>query len=284
MKKFYTLLLMLCSFGIGYGQDWIPLGADPSGDDEGLGPDIASLCVAIDVAQDSIWFRIMTHDPMTEFGFNIYIDDDQNPADGCSPEEVWGGPGSGYSAPNTSIGMDNRFIFISRGSSAEQSWTETWCPGGASSSAAPFYTPDANTMIVNALLSDVDLDGGGDGKFNVVVAACEPWLGAGSDYIPDAGSYFTVNPPTAGTEIVTVEPKLTVYPNPTTDKLIVRHQDLDHRSTIKLLNVIGEELPFELKVQNGEAELDLAHLKPQVLFLQLSTTYGESETLKIIKR
>ncbi len=279
MKHTLLLLIFVLSANLSLGQVWQVLGADPSGDDEGAGPDIDSMYVAIDVGQDSIWFKLTTHSPIADFGYYIFIDSDLIPLNGYVCEEIWGGAGSGYSSPNVSMEMDQRFVFIARSGSVDQSWTEFWGPGGGGmSTAAAFYTPDASTMIVGGKLSDVDslVD---DAHFNVIVAGGEPFFGMGSDYIPDGGYFEVFN--TAGTFDVH-QIQLAIAPNPTTGLVTLSGNALD-LTRIKVYSVTGEIQNVPMSAENGSLVLDLSMIPSQILIVECEESNGVVSRLRIVK-
>ncbi len=272
MKKLILATFILFIINVS-AQTFFPLGSDASGDHILTGPDIDSLYYAIDISQDSLWFKITTHDILTDFGFYIFIDSDENPTNGFNIDE----PMSpiAHPSPNTSMKMDNRFIFVTRQGATEQSWTESWsASGGAFSSSTSFYTPNNSTIIINAILSDVDqLDG--NGSFNVIATSGEPFFGRTIDYIPDNTS-FNVQLATTAANLKNEMRLANIYPNPNLGKFVIELNSTTS-NTLFITELTGKIIHQEiLTPDNKKQEINTNNLKKGLYLITINDQEGKT--------
>ena len=103
-----------------------------------------------------------------------------------------------------------------------------------------------------------------------------------TNFVGDQAIYHTHNTVSIP-EFNHFKPKLIVYPNPATNKLLI--QDLDNKGqlSIKMTNLLGQEIMSEMLI-NHQIELDISHLEKGVYLIR---TYDENEIIvhseKIIK-
>src|ERR1044071_1939706 len=86
----HAVLLILMS-GTMYGQSFTLLTTDPSGDQKpgsGSGAaDVKSISYSLDIANDSLWIKLETHNPVTtanDFGLMLGIDTNEVTTDGTT--------------------------------------------------------------------------------------------------------------------------------------------------------------------------------------------------------
>lgn len=76
--------------------------------------------------------------------------------------------------------------------------------------------------------------------------------------------------------------ELAVFPNPATDQLNIRIQDITRYNKISILDMKGSQL-FTTEVISNYAEINLQHLKPGVYLLSLQQQDGNLQSIKFVK-
>lgn len=182
----FLLLINVCSSA----QSFTQLGTDPSGDAQngpkGINPDIKTVSYALDIAKDSVWFKVETNNAITindDFGMIFGLDTNMLPTDG-----------TGWYGNNTSMKFDQALFVMMNMIMPGFYYAEV----GKMNVTKPIFVsvkrPDNFTFIIGAQLSLLDKDG----KFNLIVAGSS--FSASSnptvyDEAPDAGKgYFSVPP------------------------------------------------------------------------------------------
>lgn len=169
-------------------QTFVTLGTDANNDVLCACTDLKQLSVAYNIAQDSVWFKIETHNARgAAYGYYIEIDWDNNSSNGSS----WTGGGGATTCdgPANYPQMRDRGICVWPAYKFMEQWSST---GGTNvpGSIVNVRYPDAYTVIVNTKLSDVDNNS--DGNFNVFASVGAQNYGYDMlDIMPASGFYNT---------------------------------------------------------------------------------------------
>lgn len=279
MKLFTLVLFTILTSLTTQAQNWIYLGNDVSGDTESAGPDIDSVFYAIDDVQDSIWFRVTTHDPLgADYAFYFFIDGDLNPTNGFTiPSVGFGGPP--HPSPNLDMYLDDRFVVVSKSTGFSDAWTEYWTmSGGSQSTDAFFQETGTHALQVSAQLSDVDLHAC-EGDFNVVAVSGVSFFGQLSDFAPSS-NYFTTYHCSANLE--EEQFSFSVYPNPCHAELLI---DMAGGAVelISFTNVLGQQfnLPYNMTATGIQVETN--SLDQGQYIIHIETENGQHHDLSFVK-
>lgn len=212
MKRTLIILsALLCLHVSVAAQTFSQIISDPMGDNLNGVADIKTVSYAMDLAKDSIWFKVETYNPKTDsndFGLEIGLDTDMNINNGT----IWDGS-------NKAMKYDHA-LFITQNSMFPGLRTaEIGTSGSTTSFKANITRPDKYTWVINAQLSKLDKDH----KFNIIVGGaffdCPYTPGSVYDDAPNTG-YKTITAP-AAVPSVTPAPIVSIYPNPVKDHLII---------------------------------------------------------------
>lgn len=248
-----------------YCQSFTLLATDPVGDMTSTVADLAALSVSIDLVQDSIWFKVETFtdvDPLGDAGMMFGLDTDMVVTNGVQ----WEGD-------NQSMKYDHALLVFQDFISPNY-YGYLYGSGGGAPITVNVLRPDDYTFIISTKLSLLD----GDGNFNLL-------LGSGFfdivstrsvfDDLPNTG-YLTVNSTVGISAVNRKENRLLLYPNPTSDKLVIESVDLKSGSVIKLLNVLGTEIySRDLKSPGERFVIPVHELSAGVYFVKISSEDGD---------
>ena len=78
------------------------------------------------------------------------------------------------------------------------------------------------------------------------------------------------------------ENNITVYPNPTNDRLFITTANTTKLASISIYNLLGKQVQANLNLEQNS--IDMSHLSAGVYLLELTTTTGNTITKKIIKK
>lgn len=177
--------------GMFFAQNFVVLGTDAANDALCACSDLKQLSVAYNIAQDSVWFKIETHNARgAAYGYYIELDWDENATTGTTV--TGGGLGGSCAGPQNYANKKDRTINIWPSTIYFEQWTS-----GGSGSTVPGATanvkyPDAYTVIVNTKLSHCDMDA--DGNFNVFASVGAQSYGYDMlDIMPNSGVYNTAS-------------------------------------------------------------------------------------------
>jgi hypothetical protein len=263
-KTIYLLLLCIACNTIS-AQTFTVL-ANDSAKDHGIGPDLKSFSYRVDIAQDSIWFQIKTHNSITtNDGFMIGLDTNQNSTDG----EAWK-----IGSSSTSRKYDHALFIAYDLNTATFIEVSLGKVNSNNKINAGVSLVDTNELIVSVPLSLID----GDKKFNLMLGAAAAdviFTGATIDQSPE-NNYLTINLNTTslGNEFTGFNFK--VYPNPAND--ILYWSVSTNKVAIEPLviyNIMGERVAEE---DYYKGMLDISLFKTGVYFVSYMNT-----TFKLIK-
>ncbi len=253
MKKQILLIpgILFCGL-FSYSQTYTQLLTDPQGDNINFVPDLGTISYAMDMAHDSIWFKIQTYNAITDsndLGLEIGIDTDLNINNGF----LWDGS-------NHSMKCDE-ILFVTQ-DLVQPGFR--YCALGQAGSPASFNAhvshPDNYTWIINAQLSLLD----NDGRFNVIFGGaffdCSSTPSSVYDNAPDAG-YKTIGVAN-GVLSFNEGPGISIYPNPVTDLLLI---DTKVPMEAKIVNCTGVVVSSISAVQ-GRNELSMQAMPAGIYF------------------
>ena len=241
MKQIFTPFLFACAF-TAQAQYTNLVPGDPQGDVDAfvIEYDISAIGYKIDVAKDSIEFKITTYDTVSlskSLGFAFGIDSNQVAGDG----HKWQG---GISATNPSFKYDNYLAVYKPGSAA--TWTaKVGSPSSMQdiSSKVSLSNPDKATFIIRMPLSYLDKNA----KFNIVV-------GMGDESLADPALMYTIREavPNSGSSTIAVQTPnnvtdidknsaLVVYPNPASRTLrVILPVSYSHGTKYSIISLTGQ--------------------------------------------
>lgn len=275
MKTISVFALLLLAGPICLAQNFISIGTNDAADATSTtGGDIKSVEYAMDVNKDSIWFRIVSHNTLSNFTYYIFCDSDLNTSNGYSIDQPMSPPP--HPNPNTSMKMDNRFMWCGRLGSFVTGEIEKWSgSGGSQSSPANVTIVNGTTVIVGGLLSDFDTLVS-DNMMNVVVSSSgnNNFFGGIIDYYPDQ-SYVSL-PLSTGISSHTSS-KVTIAPNPSTGVFRIRHAHEVKR--VVVYNVSGQQV----KSLDGNIDvIDMSAFQKGIYIASITDLKGNISTEKLI--
>jgi len=269
MKK---ILLSTCLLIAGLkmqAQTFTLLANDPAGDASvSYVADIQSLYYSMDIAQDSIWFKVQTYnamDPNGDVGLMFGLDTNMVLTDGLS----WQGT-------NHSMKYDLAFLVFQ----------DVMSPNyygylHSSSGGAPITTtvqrPDSFTFIINTRLSLLDTDGNfhllfGSGGFDIA-SSLDVY-----DDVPNTG-YLTVSAPLGINSVTQESSDISIYPNPADDLLIICNE-AEKIKEIKIFNS-GGKLVKQISGGNFKIIADISGLAEGIYFCKTLLTNQTSGWSKL---
>lgn len=270
MKKI-NLVLLSASLALlpsmGNAQAFETLVTDVAGDAFMSGynlPDIKSISYYITAAEDTIVFRIETHNelftnPDGDFGLMFGFDTDLNPANGTT----WLGD-------NTSMKYD-KVLFIVQNGHMEPGVIRTAIEvapvGGYLYDHYPIVTPDERTLIIHLPLDSIN----SDGELNLIVGSGFWNIYENGDVIDEApeADYIEIRKGTTGIgDFFRPGKSFSVFPNPAKDVL---HLNLaQNQKKIKMVSIFdlsGKDLGD--RKLSGNNSLDIGNLHPGVYIIQV---------------
>lgn len=221
-----------------FSQQFTLIANDPSGDCTCSCSDLKTASFAVNIGQDSVWFKIETFNARpADYGYSIVIDMDNNLSNGDS----WSGASIGVCGGlmNYAINHD-RMINVWPNLKFIEAFTQQ---GGSIVNYNVNATIiDPVTIIIGAKLSDIDADS--DGIFNTIFATGQDSY-RNFDVLPDNG-YIT----TFSTDIATFSKskvELLIGPNPFSMRTNIRLLGTSVGSFV-LSDVLGNKVrDIELK-------------------------------------
>lgn len=154
-------------------------------------------------------------------------------------------------------------------------------------------TGQATFLFDNILLPDSNVNEKKSHGFVTYKIKLKPSLPIGTTIKNTAGIYFDYNAPvntntTVTTLSVTVtgvnelaSSDLKIYPNPTTGVFTIESKNVSIKK-IKIYNLIGEEVRFEVQMKNEKPSIDLSTQSKGVYFVELTDNSGQSIIKKLI--
>lgn len=253
-KAIYLVLLSTLCNTIS-AQTFKLLSNDSAGD-HNIGPDLKAISYKVNIAQDSIWFKIETNNSITtNDGFMIGLDTNQNTSDG----ETWK-----IGTTNTVRKYDHALFIAYDINTASFIEVRLGKVNSNPTITAGVSLVDTSTLIVSTKLSLLD----NDKKFDLVLGAAAAdviFTGATIDQSPEAG-YLTID---ANTTSVKEEPEAAnfkIYPNPTTNSIYWKVEP--NTSSSKLLKVFDMAGRKVKETSYASGELDVSELKIGVYYIK----------------
>ena len=124
--------------------------------------------------------------------------------------------------------------------------------------------------------------GGGTANYTVGQVAYTTNTGSNGSVSQGVQQPFEISV-VSGVETTTIELACSAYPNPTTDKLILRVENNEKLNlTYQLLDISGRLLESK-KVEGSETCIAMGSLTPSIYFLKVFDGINEAKTFKIIK-
>ncbi len=275
MKTISVFALILLSAPICFAQNFTSLGTnDPADATSTTGGDIKSVEYAMDIAKDSIWFRIVSHNTLSNFTYYIFCDSDLNTSNGFSIDQPMSPPP--HPNPNTSMKMDNRFMWCGRLGSFVTGEIEKWSgTGGSQSSPANVTIVNGTTVIVGGLLSDFDTLVS-DNMMNVVVSSSgnNNFFGGIIDYYPD-NSYVALPLSTSVAE--QKQSKVVLTPNPSQGLFKIRNAKNVKR--VVVYNISGQKVK---EVQGNTSVIDMTSFQKGIYLAMITDQQGKTSSEKLI--
>jgi len=87
---------------------------------------------------------------------------------------------------------------------------------------------------------------------------------------------------TAQNSALTEQSIINVYPNPTSDKVVVSYTASCPKCVLRIFNIEAKQV-YEAKSINKETEIDVSNLKSGVYYLSITTEDGKRQGWKIVK-
>ena len=267
MKKF-LLLLLTAMAGQVTAQPFTLLANDPQGDPtSSFVADAAALYYRLDVAQDSIWFRVETHtpvDPHGDVGLMFGLDTNMNILDGIS----WQGSNNAMKYDLALLVYQNIIFPTYFGS--------LYSAAGSASIPVVVLRPDSFTFIISVQLSMLDSDQNfnllfGTGAFDIAATRSV------FDDVPNTG-YLTV-PSATGI----VEPELSTlsaWPNPAISDLHLRWEQSFEKPVLAILYDATGRTVMEKTLTSNSQTLDISGVRPGVY--SITVLVGDKKILKRI--
>ena len=75
--------------------------------------------------------------------------------------------------------------------------------------------------------------------------------------------------------------EITIFPNPTSNKITIESAQYKTITTIKILNIRGQEL-INQQIKEGEKEIDISKLTPGIYFVKCYSDKSV-EVIKVVK-
>jgi hypothetical protein len=260
MKTFYIIAIIFSTCGNCTAQPFILLSNDSQGDVMSIASmDLKSLSYRMDVAQDSIWFKVETFnpvDPNGDLGMMFGFDTNNIVTDGIH----WNGQ-------NSSMNYDQSLLVFQDVMSPNY-YGMTYNSGGSGWVTIDVQRPDSFTFIIRSPLSPLD----SDGIFNLI-------FGAGTfdiisnrdiyDDLPEA-NYFSISPTTGVKELEKTLKHVNIFPNPASKYL---HASISEKSFLADSYIIYSS--YGTEIQKGKYEsgysIDITNLKTGMYFLTLKS-------------
>ncbi|MFX3625814.1 MAG: T9SS type A sorting domain-containing protein [bacterium] len=265
-KAIYLVLLSIVCNTI-TAQTFKLLSNDSVGD-HNIGPDLKAISYRVDVAQDSIWFKIETYNSITSNdGFMIGLDTNQNTTDG----DPW------LIGSLRTVRRYDHALFIAYDlNTATVIEVSLGKVNSNNKINAGVSLVDTNELIVSTSLSLLD----GDKKFDLVLGAAAAdviFTGATIDQAPEA-DYLTINANTTtslGDELSKFNFK--VYPNPANEALNWSvDATITDNGVLSIYDLVGNKVAEESYIKGN---CDISTLKADVYIVSF-----KSSAFKFIKK
>ncbi len=264
-KAIYLVLLSIVCNSI-TAQTFKLLSNDSVGD-HNIGPDLKAISYRVDVAQDSIWFKIETYNSITtNDGFMIGLDTNQNSNDG----ETWK-----IGSTNTVRKYDHALFIAYDLNTATVIEVSLGKVNSNNKINAGVSLVDTNELIVSTPLSLLD----GDKKFDLVLGAAAAdviFTGATIDQSPEA-DYLTINANTTSLGGELSKFNFKVYPNPANEALYWSvDATITDNGVLSIYDLVGNKVAEESYIKGN---CDISTLKAGVYIVSF-----KSSAFKFIKK
>ncbi|HIN40563.1 MAG TPA: T9SS type A sorting domain-containing protein [Flavobacteriales bacterium] len=274
MKKINRYLIVLSTFIMissnNYAQNFQLLATDAQGDPTTPSTkDAKNLYFAVDIANDSLWFKIETYDTIQgDWGLSIAIDTNEIPTDGAT----WPGPTNSSMKYERKITLlNNSFFPPTFGSIKDAS-------GNIISFNVNLTLIDAFTIQINVKLSDID----SDALMNVIA-------GTGGfddniyDDIPD-NTYINT-----GTLTVNEQKEIRIityhYPNPSKSIFTINYKlPVNQNNGEIIITTLNGEILSKTKIKSnaGEQLIDISGLPSGVYLYSINSSKLNGRANKLI--